>query len=291
MPLSIAPALLVASVLAADQSAEPAAVAIADDAPAFKLSLSLEAWFPRLEGEFTDGPADVDVRTPDLHDSEPSFAGALAFRQDRLEVALRGFAFATDGGGAADTAFELGGLAVDAGDAFTADFSWWSVGAEVTYDFYRPLAEQPTPWGEPRAGWKPAANATDLSVFLLVSADLNQFERTLANLDTGFSTDANETFASLAVGVGFRLSFDTKPSMPLIRRIDLGAKAAYGAHLAFGGGDGGTGGRIEADIHAHFSEQLSAYFGYRYSGGGFEGEDMTLDGSLQGIRGGIRFEF
>ena len=79
--------------------------------------------------------------------------------------------------------------------------------------------------------------------------------------------------------------------MPLIRRIDLGSKAAYGAHLAFDGGDGGTGGRIEADIHAHFSEQLSAYFGYRYSGGGFEGEDMTLDGSLQGIRGGVRFEF
>jgi hypothetical protein len=288
MPALLAPALLAASAFAADPALSEAPLG---ETEPFRLSLSLEAWFPRLEGEFTDGPADVDVRTPDLHDAEPSFAGALAFRQDRLEVALRGFAFATDGGGAADAAFELGGLSVDAGDDFTADFSWWSVGAEVTYDFYRPLAERPTPWSEARDGWKPAANATDLAVFALVSADLNQFERTLANLDTGLSTDANETFASLAVGVGFRLSFDTKPSMPLIRRVDLGAKAALGAHLPLGGGDFGVGARIEADIRAHFNEHVAAYFGYRYSGGGFEGEDMTLEGSLQGIRGGIRIEF
>jgi hypothetical protein len=283
----IAPLLIATSALAADPAAAPTAV----DPSAFKLSLNLEAWFPRLEGNFTDGPADIDVGATDLDDSEPSFAAELGLNRDRLSIALRGFSTATEGRGPVGESFTLGGLAVNAGDAVDNSFSWWSVGALVAYDFYRPLAEQPTSWGEPRVNWTAPANNTDLSVFALVSADVQGLQRELSNLASGLSTDANETFAVLNAGLGFRLSFDTKERFPIVRRIDLGASAAGGAILPMAGGDFGFGARIEADITFWFCREVAAYFGYRYLGGTYEGEDLALDGSLQGIRGGIRFEF
>ena len=269
----------------------PLSATVADEPAAFKLSLSLEAWFPRLEGNFTDGPADVDVRTPDLHDSEPSFAGALTFSRDRLSVALRGFSFSTSGGGAASDAFTLGGLSVGAGDAIDTSFSWWSVGAQANYDFYRPLAAQTTPWADPRADWTAPANNTDLSIFALVSADVQGMQRSIADRTSGLSTDANETFAVVDAGLGFRLAFDTKESFPIVRRVELGASFAAGAVLPMAGGNLGFGPRIEADITFWFCQEGAAYFGYRYVGGSYEGDEMALGGSLQGIRGGVRFAF
>lgn len=286
MLLPLAPILIAGTALSADPAAP-----VAGDADAFKLSLTLEAWFPRLEGNFVDGPADIDVSAADLDDSEPSFAGELGLTRDRLSVALRGFSMATEGRGPAESAFTLGGLAVNAGDALDNSFSWWSAGALVAYDFYRPLAEQPTRWSDPRADWTPPANNTDLSVFALVSADLQGMQRDLANLTSGLGTDANETFAVVHAGLGFRLAFDTKEWFPVVRRVDLGASVAGGAIVPMGGGDFGVGARIEADISFWFCKEGAAYFGYRYLGGSYEGEDLALDGSLQGIRGGIRFEF
>jgi len=286
MFLPLAPILIAGSALAADPTTP-----VADDAGAFKLSLNLEAWFPRLEGNFTDGPADIDVSATDLDDSEPSFAGELGLTRDRLSIALRGFTTATEGRGPAESAFTLGGLSVNAGDALDNSFSWWSAGAVVAYDFYRPLTEQPTRWSDPRAGWTAPANNTDLSVFALVSADVQSMQRELANLASGLSTDANETFAVVNAGLGFRLAFDTKEWFPVVRRVDLGASVAGGAIMPMGGGDFGVGARIEADITFWFCKEGAAYFGYRYIGGSYEGEDLALDGSLQGIRGGIRFEF
>ena len=287
MLLQVAPLLVVSSSLAADPAAAPAV----EDSNAFKLSFALEAWFPRLEGNFTDGPAKVDVSAADLDDSEPSFAGELALTRDRLAVSLRGFSFATEGSGPAETAFTLGGVSFGAGDALDNSMSWWSAGAQVSYDFYRPLAAQTTPWNEPRADWTAPANNTDLSVFALLSADFQGVERELSNMTSGLATDANETFAVVQAGLGFRLAFDTKEWFPLVRRIDLGASVAGGAILPVAGGDLGLGARIEADISFWFCKEGAAYFGYRYLGGTYEGEDMTLEGSLQGIRGGIRFEF
>lgn len=286
MLLPLAPILIASSALAADPTTP-----VVDDAGAFKLSLNLEAWFPRLEGNFTDGPADIDVSATDLDDSEPSFAGELGLTRDRLSIALRGFTTATEGRGPAESAFTLGGLSVNAGDALDNSFSWWSAGAVVAYDFYRPLAEQPTRWSDPRAGWTAPANNTDLSVFALVSADVQSMQRELANLASGLSTDANETFAVVNAGLGFRLAFDTKEWFPVVRRVDLGASVAGGAIMPMGGGDFGFGARIEADITFWFCKEGAAYLGYRYIGGSYEGEDFALDGSLQGIRGGIRFEF
>lgn len=269
---------------AADGSAKP-------DPTAFKLSVELEAWFPRLEGNFTDGPSKVDVRAPDLHDSEPTFAGQIALERDRLAISLRGFSFSTDGDGAAEESFALGGLSVGAGDAMRNSFSWWSAGAQVAYDFYRPLAEQTTPWSEPQSGWKAPANDTDLSIFALGSVDLMGMERSLANLASASSTDANETFVVAAAGFGFRLGFDVSARIPLVRRVDLGASVAGGCVVPVGGGELGLGARIEADLSLWFCDEGAAYFGYRYLGGTFEGDELTLDGSLQGLRAGIRFEF
>lgn len=297
MPLPVAPLLaapfLAAPLLAVSSSlaADPAAATPADAPDAFTLSLTIEAWFPRLEGNFTDGPATIDVNAADLDDSEPSFGGELALTRDRLTVSLRGFTTATEGRGPVDAAFTLGGLSMSAGDAVDNSFSWWSAGALVAYDFYRPLAEQPTRWSEPRANWTAPANNADLSVFALVSADVQGMRRDLANLTSGLSTDANETFAVLNAGLGFRLAFDTKEWFPIVRRVDIGASVAGGAILPVAGGDFGIGGRIEADITFWFCKEGAAYFGYRYLGGTYEGEELTLEGSLQGLRGGIRFEF
>jgi hypothetical protein len=126
---------------------------------------------------------------------------------------------------------------------------------------------------------------------VLASADVQGMQRDLANLSSGLAVDANETFAVINAGLGFRLAFDTKEHFPIVRRVDLGASVAGGGILPMAGGDFGFGTRIEADITFWFCKEGAAYFGYRYIGGSYEGEEVSLDGSLQGLRGGIRFEF
>lgn len=265
------------------------------DQGGFRLALELDAWFPRLEGDFTDGgparDAEVDVRSPDLHASEASFAGALAIVRERLAISLRGFSFSTEGSGPAAAAFELGGVPVAAGDAFASDFAWWSAGVEVAYDFWKPLDERPTPWSARRDGWTAPANGTDFAILGLVSADLSGLSRTISNLSTGLATDANESFVALEAGLGMRLGFDTSSRIPVVRRVEFAAKAAGGVELPMGGGDLGSAARVEASLTAWFCHEGAATFGYRLVGGSFDGEDMALDGSLQGLFAGIRIAF
>jgi hypothetical protein len=287
--------LLAALALTSTDAADASMTAAEEPAP-FRLELSLDAWLPRLEGNFTDGGARVDVRTPDLHDMEASFAGELAIVRDRLAVSIRGFSFSTDGGGTADEAFTLGGVSVASGDAFTSEFSWWSVGAEVAYDFYRPLAAKQTPWSgqdesTPRDGWTPPANGTELSFFGLVSADIDALSRTISDTSTGLANNENDSYLALEVGVGFRFGFDTKESFPIIRRVDITASGAYGLSIPVSDGDLGGASRVEADISFWFCKEGAAYFGYRLVGGDFDGEVMELDGSLQGLRAGIKLVF
>ena len=102
---------------------------------------------------------------------------------------------------------------------------------------------------------------------------------------------ADETFVTVQAGLGFRFAFDTKESFPIVRRVTLGAKAAYGASIPTGDGDPEGAFRVEAEIAAWFCDEGAAYFGYRYTGGDYDGDDMRLEGSLQGLRAGIRVEF
>ena len=296
LPLSAA--LLVEQVAAESQSSTtttseasaPAGLLACMDTD-FHLSLSLEAWMPRLAGEFTDGPTNVDVSTAKLHEAEITFAATLNLRRDRLNVALRGFAFSTDGDATATTPFALGGITVASGDAFASSFSWWSAGMEIAYDFYRPLEERPTKWSEPVTGWTPPANATDFSVFALVSADVEGVSRRISDSTSGLSTDANEAFAALEFGIGFRLGFDTKESFPLLRRIEIGAKAAAGVTVPFSDGDYGGAALVEAQIAAWINHSAAAYFGYRVVGGSLDGDELGLEGSMQGLRAGLAIAF
>lgn len=268
-----------------------AAHAALSEPPAFRLELALDAWLPRLEGHFTDGGVRVDVRTPDLHDMEASFAGELSLVRDRLAVSLRGFSFSTDGGGTADEAFTLGGVAVSSGDAYTSEFSWWSVGAEVTYDFYRPFAQKPAPWTAPSDGWTPPANGTEFAFFGLVSADIDAISRTISDATTGLGSDESDSYLALEIGAGFDFGFDTKEWFPIVRRIDISAKGAYGLSIPVSDGDLGGASRVEADISFWFCKEGAAYFGYRLVGGDFDGDVMQFDGSLQGLRAGIKLVF
>lgn len=261
----------------------------------FRLALTLDAWLPRLSGHFTDGgparDAKVDIRDPDLRGSEPTFAGELSVAFDRYDVSLRGFAFSTEGSGPATSAFSLDGVAIAAGAPFSSSFSWWSAGIEVAYDLWRPLAERPTPWSEPQAGWTPPSNGTDFAILGLVSADLSAIERALTNEATGSGSDAKESFVSVEAGLGFRLGFDAPSGTPVVRRVEIGAKAAAGLTMPMGDGDFGGAARIEAGLTAWFCAEGAATIGYRLVGGSFDGDEMSLDGSLQGLFAGVRIAF
>ncbi len=277
--------------LASSLALEPEVTAPVTDPTAFKLVLEVDAWLPRLAGNFTDDGAEVDVSDADLHDAELSFAGALQIVRDRLSVGVRGFSFATDGGGEVTTPFTLGGIDFASGDQFSSSFSWWSAGVEVSYDFYRPLAERPSSWSEPVAGWTPAANGTDLSVYGLLAIDISAMQRALSNASSALRTDANETFFDVEIGIGFEVSFDTKPSMPIVRRVSLSAEAAYGINTPMGDGEFASASRLEANISAWFCDKGAVFFGYRIISGSFDGEELGLDGSVQGLRAGLFIEF
>lgn len=281
---------LAAAISASD--AQAAANAVPEPAP-FKLDVSADFWLPRLEGHFTDNGADVDVRAVDVHDSTPSFGGTLGFRSDRIAFSVRGFAFSTTGATDASEAFTLGGITVNQGDAFHSSFSWWGFGGELLYDFYRPNAERPMMWSDAREGWKAPANNTDFSVFTTVSADIQSMARDIVDTTTSDSTTANEAFLTLELGIGVRVGFDTRESFPLVRRMEICGKAQAGLAMPMGSGDSsmGTASHIEADATAWFSPQCAAYFGYRLIGLSADAEELSLTGSLQGLRAGIKLEF
>jgi hypothetical protein len=254
---------------------EPPAAAPAE--PAFRLELALDLWLPRLEGEFNDNGAKVDVRDVDVHDTEPSFAGALRVIRDRVQVELRGFSFRTEGNTVADTAFTLGGVTVDAGDRFDSSFSWWSAGAEVSYEVLRPHHDGP--------------NNTDFALFVLGSLDFQSVTRDITNITAPASTDAIEAFAVAEFGGGMRLRFDTGRSFPLCKAMEISAKAAAGASIPLDDGDLGGAARVEATFTGFFDEHTAVYLGYRLVGASLTGEEMEMTTSLQGLVAGFRYEF
>jgi len=245
---------------------------------AFRLDVAIDLWMPRLEGDFTDAGAEIDVRDADVHDTEAVFSGALALTRDRVKVELRGFSFATEGADTAAEAFTLGGLAVAAGDAFDSSFSWWSAGAEVSYEFLRPHRN--------------ASNGTDFSLFLLASLDVQSVTRDIANLTTGAPpATAREAFLAAEFGGGFRLAFDARPGFPVFRRAEVSAKASAGASLPMGDGDFGSAARVEARFTGWITPDLAVYGGYRLVGASLSGEELEMSTSLQGLMAGFRYEF
>lgn len=269
---------------------DAAAPATEPEENGFRLDFSGEAWRPRLEGSFTDDFSTVDVRDVDLHDPETVFAGELRIARDRLRVAVRGFSFDTRGGGVADASFALDGLAVDAGDAFTSSFSWWKVGAEARYDLYRPLERNPGPFSDAQFV-APPPRGTEFSVFVVGSMEFSDMRRTLANLALDEAQEARESFVSTMAGAGFEVSFATNGAIPGVRAVTVAAQAAGGLALPADDGEIGGVARIEADVAFHLCDGARAYFGYRFDGGTYAGEEMTLEGSLQGLRLGLELRF
>jgi hypothetical protein len=270
-----AAALLISTSLHADG---PAGAAPAPDDGAFRLELAIDLWMPRLEGDFTDAGAEIDVRDVDVHDTEVVPAGALTLTRDRLKVELRGFSFATEGLDTAAGPFTLGGLPVAAGDVFDSSFSWWSAGAEVSYELLRPHRD--------------GTNGTDFSLFLLASLDVQSVTRDIADLTSGAApATAREAFVAAEIGGGFRLAFDTRASVPLFRRVEVAARAAAGAAIPMGDGDLGTASRVEARFTGWIADDLAVYGGYRLVGASLTGEELEMTASLQGLHAGLRYEF
>lgn len=268
-------ALLLTSSLLGDPPA-------AGDAAAsgFELELALDLWMPRLEGAFTDTGAaggEVDVRDLDVHDTEAVFAGALRLTRERVQVELRGFSFATEGRGQAVDAFTLGGLTVAAGDTIDSSFSWWTAGAEVSYEAYRPYHD--------------GANGTHFALFVLGSLDVQSVSRDIRDITSGGVTTAREAFFAAEMGGGFRLAFDAKAGFPLFRRAEIAARAGVGLSVPMDDGELGGATRVEATFTGWLGERLSLYGGYRLMGASLTGEELEMTTSLQGLMAGFRYEF
>lgn len=244
---------------------------------AFRLEAAIDLWFPRLEGQFTDAGTEVDVRATDLHDSEQAPAGALTLIRDRVRIELRGFSFATEGRMPAEEDFTLGGVGFEVGDTIDSGFSWWSAGAEVSFD----IVER----------HRKAANATDFSLFVLGALDVQSVTRDLADIGTGEVARAREGFLVALVGGGVRLRFDTRPSFPIFRAAEIAAKGAVGISMPFGDGEFGGATRIEAMVTGWFDDRTAIYLGYRLVGASLTGDELEMTTSLQGLRVGFRHEF
>lgn len=256
------------------------APAVAAAEPPFRLELALDLWMPRLEGTFTDtgaGGGEVDVRDVDVHDTEAVFAGALRLTRDRLQVELRGFSFATEGRTQATDAFTLGGLTVAAGDTFDSSFSWWSAGAEVSYEAYRPHHD--------------GANGTHFALLVLGSLDVQSVSRDIRDLTSGGVTTAREAFFTAEAGGGFRLAFDAKAGFPVFRRAEIAARAGVGLSIPMDDGELGGATRIEACFTGWLNDRLSLYGGYRLMGASLTGDELEMTTSLQGLMAGFRYEF
>ncbi len=274
---------MLASIVVAAALAAPPEVTESAPERTFELDFGGQAYFTRLVGNFNDGAAQVSVEDIGLHDSAIAMDAAFTVHEGKFHASLQALSFNTSGSGSAAETMSFSGITVNAGDAFTSNLDTWTFGAKVAYDFWEPYAEDAN-----------APNADDFAFVMqgIVAVEFVNLSRTINDLTTLDSMEGDDSFLVPSVGGGFNVGFDVGHAVPMVQRLEIYTDALIGATLPLQS-DGGFGMalNIDAGCRLWLSPHFSLNLGYQLVGGAFDGRDIDLTGSLQGIVAGASWRF
>ncbi len=237
-----------------------------DATPGFELSLNLGVYLSRASGDVSFGAGEVESFTLEnaleLDDLEPSLAAELLFRMDRLDVALSGFDFSTDGSMVLDEGITFGGLTLATGERVEASFDLFTAGIDVRYAFL------PPPDDDRDVVFRIAPSLG------LRYVDLDQSITSAAGVRERVSPSATAIMPGVWMEMAFR------------ETLFLTGGVSYGPNL-----DGGSQMVIGASVAWHPVRNIGLSFGYRQLDFVLDEDDYEVDGRIAGlfIAGSVKF--
>ncbi|MSR41292.1 MAG: hypothetical protein EXS10_05245 [Phycisphaerales bacterium] len=221
-----------------------------------------------------------------MHDSTIAINAAMTIHEGKFHVALQGMSFETSGSGIAAETMSFEGITVNNGDAFTSSFDAWIFGAQVAYDLWEPYAAD----GDAKAA--PNSNAFSFVIQGIVALEFVNMSRTISDT-TAFDTfEGNDSFLVPSVGAGFDVGFDLGDAVPFAERLEVYTDVLIGGTMPLQS-DGGFGMSLNIDAGCRLwcTPHLALSLGYQLIGGSYDGRDIDLTGSLQGIVVGASWRF
>jgi hypothetical protein len=285
-------ALSVLAGSAAGSEPPPPAPGVPPPAPDLEVRLLAGVWLPRLNGDSSLGPGAADIDLGDALDlnnkKEASLNVELTIRKDEIwELILGGFDFSTDSSDFFTGSATFGGLVLNDGDPYEAEFDITSVSAEVAVALWRPYADR-------------AANAqghdnrapdgryiVDLRLSPVFGMRYLDVDQSLSVPGGGREKTGGEWLGVL-IGGDFTLEYRPQEQLPFLEMFGLQAGLSLGPAL---GGDGGTVWQVRGGLTLQFTELMGVLIGYRLVELDVENDDYSLDGGLQGLffAGSLRF--
>ncbi len=277
---------MLASIVVAAALAAPPELVETVPARSFQLDLGAQAYFTRLVGNFNDGAAQVSVEDIGLHDSVIAIDAAMTVHEGKLHASLQALSFNTSGSGIAAETMSFSGITVGDGDAFTSSLDLWTFGAKVAYDFWEPYAD------DTGSAQHATPNNFEFVIQGVLALEFVNMSRTISDTTALASMEGDDSFLVPSVGGGFDVSFDVEHAVGFVERVEIYTDALIGATLPLQS-DGGFGMalNIDAGCRLWLTPHFAMNFGYQLVGGAYDGRDIDLTGSLQGIVVGASWRF
>ena len=233
---------------------------------------------PRVGGttRLGTGPGVRDIAIElelDLNDRETVFNGELEIfhPEHHWELFVGGFDLSVDGAGTFAGTATFGDVDLTPGDTFSSELDYSTFAVElapvsyVAYDTER----------------------TSLRFFPHLGVRYFEIGQTVRELG-GNTARAEERFAFVYTGAGFRLQYDLPPEVPFIDEYELHVSLGVGPAL---GGDGGWMWQIRGGMTFAIDPTWSLHVGYRLFEPFVEDSDFSFEGGTQGMFFGLRATF
>ena len=232
-------------------------------------------WLPRLGGTIEDGGGKVDFETNinlRSRESVPMVEFSLTPIQD-LTMSMSFFDFSTSGVGGYVGNDVYGGMALNAGDNWSASTQLQSVGFEAAWSIWKPYQ---------------ATDAATLSFAPVAGLRWFGVDAKLGNTTTAQEVTHKNSWVSLQAGLEMEFRWDTRKALGWADSIALEGQLMIGSMF---GADGGSMWSVQAGISIDFSPSFGGFFGYRLQELSAEDANYTFEAGLQGLfmGGEIRF--
>ena len=232
-------------------------------------------WLPRLGGTISDGGDPVNFETNiNLRSQETVPMIEFSVKPiENVEMSLSFFDFSISGNGTYVGNDTYGGMALTAGNRWSASTDMQSVGVEAAWEI-----------------WQPYETSDTASLSFAPVAGIRWFgvNTRLQNITTATQVEHQNSWIALQGGLEMEFEWEIDDALSGIDSMGIQSQFLVGSMF---GHDGGSMWSVQAGISFYFSESTALFFGYRLQELNAEDGTYTFDAGLQGlyVGGEIRF--